>query len=95
MKRIGIILICFCACQSIDEKMLTKAVWQYDSGYKIGQGDFIEFDDSNFCKIRDNVVYYNNQARAEVESVSNYQLDVISIQTREKGVYLNTRQFTK
>jgi len=89
------ILMCLLSCNQFRESTLTENVWLYESGFKISDGDFLEFDDSNYCKVRNNIIYYKNNEKAEIECINNIELHVVSLKSGGKGVYVNTKEFLK
>jgi hypothetical protein len=72
--------------------------WQYDKGFKIGAGDFIEFGlDTLVFTLKKDTIFYKGKARAIVTSTNKhfFEMTVKSIDNKEKGFYANTEEFTQ
>lgn len=77
---------------------IRSSLWQYESGFRIGQGDFIEFGiDDNIYEICGNKIFYKNEYKADIVSISKFNstFTIKSIKTNEIGVYTNTNEFLK
>jgi hypothetical protein len=81
-----------------DLEYVRNSSWQHDSGLKIGDSDFLEFEptDSVFI-LRNDTIFYNNMPTAIVVSTNEYlfAMKVRSIDKKEKGYYANTAEFTQ
>ena len=78
-----------------DSNYIKDKLWSYDGGYKIGQGDFLEFRmDTTVFDLRGDTIFYNSKPRAKVTRLNRrlFQMKVESIETGEKGVYLNVEE---
>lgn len=100
MKRsiISIIFIYFIVgCNSIDKKYIESNLWQYEKGFQIGKGDFVEFQKLGLYKISSDTIFKNNQPSAIVIKLDKKSNEMIirSIETKEEGVYVNTDEYRK
>jgi len=46
-----ILLVVLYSCKDANLNYVQSNLWQWDSGYKIGDGDFVEFDTSNYYRL--------------------------------------------
>ena len=78
-----------------DSGYVKDNLWSYNGGFKIGQEDFLEFrmDTTVFGLSRD-TIFYNSKPRARVTRVNRrlFQMEIESIETGEKGTYLNIEE---
>ena len=100
---LAIILLAITACKSSrvtqrDINYIKDNTWQWDRGFKIGEGDMLSFDSgSKVFAINQNLIYYNNSPRAKILKVNKKrnELTVVSLDNKEPGVYINIAEFTK
>jgi len=102
MKKIilYIFLSMMASCNSdpIDLDYIKSSGWQYDRGFKIGEGDFLSFDkESKVFSIKDKTIFYKGQARAIIKRLDkkNNEMIIHSIEGKVSGVYINIAEFTK
>jgi hypothetical protein len=72
--------------------------WLYESGFKIGKGDFVEFIEGDpLFQLKGDTIYFNNKPQAIVVKTNQYlyQMIVSSIDGKYKGEYANTDEFSK
>jgi hypothetical protein len=75
-----------------DSAYVKDKLWSYDGGFKIGQGDFLEFRmGTTVFDLRGDTIFYKSKPRAKVTRLNRrlFQMRVESIETGEKGTYLN------
>jgi hypothetical protein len=82
-----------------DLDYVRKEIWSYEKGFKIGQGDFVDFyetDGESDCKtqtffLRNDTVFYKCLPRATVTRTNKYFGEVVvkSINTKQEGSYSN------
>jgi hypothetical protein len=46
-----------CQSKKVDINYVKSALWQWDKGFKIGDGDFVDFDTSNFHTISHDTIF--------------------------------------
>lgn len=93
----------FFSCKSshVDSEDLSyiKAnTWQWDSGFKVGEGDMLSFDkDSKVFKIENDIIYFKNEPRALIKSVNKkkLKLTITSLDKKSTGVYINIEEYTR
>jgi len=96
--HISICLITLASCNHIDYEYIKKKIWNYDSGYRVGKGDFILFkSDQNLFKIKKDTIYYENRAVALITKLDKklYNLTIKSIESNEIGLYRNDEESLK
>ena len=76
---------------------IKSKTWSYNGGFKIGNGDFIEFEKSNLFEIKDDTIYYNHLPKATIESVDKegFLLKLKSIDGNKKSQYRNIEESFK
>lgn len=77
-----------------DLKYVKEKEWEYDAGFQIGEGDFVEFDSSNFFQLRHDTIFYKGSPRARVLRINKrfYEMKVKSIQGDSLGTYINIEE---
>lgn len=78
---------------NIDNKCVEDNHWLYDSGFQIGEGDFMRFD-LNYS-IKGDTIFYKNIPRAKCKSIFRNELKIESLDSKEKGYYINVEEFTR
>lgn len=78
----------------VDANYVKSKMWSYNGGFKVGQGDFITFDDTKIFDLRGDTIYYNNNPRAIIKSVDkkNFTMKLSSLNGKEIGTYRNTEE---
>lgn len=72
--------------------------WLYESGFKIGEGDFVEFIESDtLFQLKGDTIYFKGQPRGLVVKTNKYfyQMIVSSMDGRYRGEYANTDEFSR
>ena len=79
-----------------DLDYVKEKTWSYDSGFRIGEGDFVSFKDSNLFRLQYDTIYYKGSPKATVKTVNKhfYQMTVTSITGKQAGSYTNIEEFT-
>jgi hypothetical protein len=69
-------------------------MWSYDGGFKIGEGDFVEFEKSGLFKLQQDTVYYKDSPRAIVKRLNKYfyQMTISSLDGKQTGSYTNIEE---
>lgn len=57
LNSIWIIILGLNSCSSIDYKYIRDRWWSYESGYRLGKGDFLVFDDSTEIDIKGDTLF--------------------------------------
>lgn len=93
------ILILFTLCLSFfyfntpNLGYVKKNQWRYESGFKIGNGDFVEFElvDGSF-KIKKDTIFYKDKPRGIIvfTNEKTYVFVIKSIDNHKYGLYINT-----
>ena len=81
-----------------DLEYVKISTWQWDKGFKIGEGDFVSFDgDSLVFALKDDTIYYKKYPKAIIKRINKnyYELIISSIDTKKSGVYINIEEFTR
>ena len=52
-----ILLLAACNHTKVDLTYLKSTTWQWDSGYKIGDGDMVEFDSTGFFALSNDTIF--------------------------------------
>jgi hypothetical protein len=84
------------SCHHIDPNYVQSNLWQWDSGYKIGDGDFVDFDTSAYYNLSHDTIFREGIPNCIVvwTDAKSYQMKVKSF-TGQTGLYINTEEFTK
>lgn len=93
---ISIVVLCSCNKKTVDIDYAKSAVWQWDKGFKIGDGDFVDFDTTNFHTISHDTIFRKVVPICIIIETdkANYLMKVKSL-TGEVGYYEDIEQFTK
>lgn len=81
-----------------DLKYVEANQWQYESGFKIGEGDFVEFSrDNSIFQLKHDTIYFRDKPRAIVTQTNKkfYQMTVTSLDGHATGEYLNTDELSQ
>ncbi len=91
---LGLLISCK---KDINLQYVRDNMWQYDKGMKVGQGDFMEFDDPELFDLQNDTIYYKGKAKAVVTDVSvrDNELTVKDLVTGFNGYYINVIEFTR
>lgn len=76
-----------------DFAYVSQSEWRYDSGFQIGDGEFLYFDANDAdTKIEQDTIFYNGQRTALIKRTypSHLLMVVESLNTKEKGIYRET-----
>ncbi len=95
---ISVIMLISCSSESIDLDYIKSSEWQYDKGFKIGEGDFVSFEKGGkVFDLKDKTIYFKYQPRAIIKTVNkkNKEMIIESLDKKEKGIYINVEEFTK
>lgn len=101
IKNIALSMVLLAACRSenVDINYVKANSWQYDVGFKIGDGDFISFDSNSkiFYLDTNYVIYFKGHPRAIIKKVDKKRNEIIieSLDEKKQGVYININEFTK
>lgn len=82
-------------CQN-DKSYLNKTLWQYHSGHRFADSDFIKFYEP-YWDLRGDTVYHLDEPIGIVTSSSEYweKMTVESLDGEEEGIYLDAAQFLR
>jgi len=85
-----------CKRKEIDFKYVKSSQWQWNKGFKIGDGDFVGFDTTNFHTITHDTIFRKGVPRCIIIEINkaNYLMKVKSLKD-EIGYYDDSEQFTK
>ena len=91
-----ILLFFLYSCKHADLNYVKTNLWQWDSGYKIGDGDFIEFDTSNYYRLSHDTIIREGIPKCTVTwtDAKSYEMKVRSF-NGEYGLYINTEEFSR
>ena len=84
------------SCNQKDLDYVKYNTWQYDSGFKIGDGDFVQFESPEIFKLSQDTIYFKGRPKALVKSTSKKknEMKITSVDTKRSGVYINIKEFT-
>jgi hypothetical protein len=71
---------------------IKQAEWRYNEGYKIGDGDFMDFVTSqDVYYLKNDTIYFKNNPKAIIVSSNKlfFTLTIKSLKDGEKGVYID------
>ena len=77
---------------SSTEKYIEYAEWRYESGFKIGEGDFMDFTTSkDIFFLKNDTIYYKKTPKAIIVSSNKlfYTLTIKSIDNGNVGKYID------
>ena len=99
MKLICILLcltLISCNKKKVDTDYVKSALWQWNKGFRIGDGDFIDFDTTKFHTISHDTIFRKGVPRCVIIETDKkkYLMKVISM-TGEIGYYDDSEEFTK
>lgn len=100
LKVLSILLftigVASCENKKVDIEYVKSALWQWEQGFKIGDGDFVNFDTSDFHTISHDTIFRKGIPRCIIVETnrSKYLMKVKSL-TGEIGYYTDSEQFTK
>jgi hypothetical protein len=102
-KNLLLLLFLFNSCNtkkntSTDIDYVKLNTWQWDIGFKIGEGDFVSFDSASLVfALTHDTIYYKGHPKAIIKKVvkQNNELIVSSIDGNNSGVYINIQEFTR
>jgi hypothetical protein len=104
MQKIGVLIFCFfpillnlsCSNEKPDLKYVKESQWVWDTGFRIGKGDFVEFGKSDLFQLHTDTITYNSKPVCTVISTDKYiySMTVKSFKG-EIGIYADIREFTK
>lgn len=79
---------------SPDLSYVKEKMWSYNGGFKIGKGDFIDFEKSGLFKLQQDTIYYNGEPRAIVSRLNKhfYEMIVSSLDGKQTGTYINIEE---
>ena len=88
------VLVGLSACRRpIDAAYIKTQQWTYEGGFKIGEGDFVQFDIPQLPVFRlvDDTVYYNGKPRAIIVGMTrdSMYIEITSVDGKVKGEYRN------
>ena len=91
-----VLLVVLYSCKHADLNYVQSNLWQWDSGYKIGDGDFVEFDTSNYYRLSHDTILREGIPKCIVvrTDAQNYEMKIKSF-AGQTGIYINTEAFTK
>jgi hypothetical protein len=74
-----------------------KSHWRYEKGIKIGEGDFVDFENDTIFHLKNDTIFYNKKPKVIVKFTSKkfYLLVVKSIKTNEYGTYIDMNGHTE
>jgi hypothetical protein len=80
-----------------DMNYIKENLWQYDYGFKIGNGDFVKFDAGYDYELRHDTIFSKGEPKALVVRTNKYfyQMIITSMDGKLKGEYLNTDEFSQ
>ena len=88
----------FASCESkkADMEYVKTSLWQWDTGFKIGEGDFVDFDTTNFYTISNDTIFRKGVPRCIVIETDKdrYSMKIESL-AGELGYYFDSEEFTK
>ena len=81
--------------EHIDTPYIRSKIWSYDGGFKIGKGDFVQFDEKlKLFDLKGDTIYYDGHPRAIITRLDkgNFEMYVKSIDGTKAGKYRNTEE---
>src|SRR4051812_1193165 len=73
MKSICVFFILFlgCSCNNKHDYAYVRShLWNYDTGFRVGEGDFVEFqNDSKLFELKEDTIFYKGMPREIIKSV--------------------------
>ena len=85
-----------CVRKKVSITYVKSALWQWDKGFKIGDGDFVDFDTTNFHTISHDTIFREGVPRCIIIEAdkANYLMKVRSL-SGKIGYYADSEEFTK
>jgi hypothetical protein len=72
-----------------------EKLWSYGGGFKVGQGDFLEFNqDTTTFHLREDTIFYKLRPRARIIRINKrlFFMTIKAIETNETGTYRNVEE---
>lgn len=90
------LILVSCSGREINDSYIRSATWVYDEGYKVGEGDFVEFDDPDFYQLYNDTIFRKGIPVCRVISASEekHELEIRSF-SGLTGLYIDTKEFSK
>jgi len=85
-----------CTRETFDSSYVKSSLWAWDKGYRIGDGDFVEFDSSNFFFLSHDTILREGVPKCVILEVNKkyFEMEVRSF-SGELGYYRNTAESTQ
>jgi hypothetical protein len=79
---------------SPDLQYIKEKTWSYNSGFKIGEGDFVSFENSDLFQLHKDTIFYKGSAKAIINNLNKhfYEMTINSIDGQQKGTYTNVEE---
>lgn len=79
---------------SPDLQYVKEKTWSYDSGFKIGEGDFVSFDRTKLFQLHQDTIYYRSSPKALINRLNKHfsEMTVSSMDGKQKGTYTNVEE---
>lgn len=92
-------MLTFLACKTegndFDLRYIEDNIWLHDKGLKVGEGDFMQFDDDKFYQLRGDTVFYKGEMRCVIYDLDTVFNILVLKGISSKGYYINTAEFVK
>jgi hypothetical protein len=82
------LLILACS-RVIDVEYVKSKTWSFQGGYKVGNGDFMIFDETTTYELKNDTIFYSGAPKARVIQLDKAKLTlkVKSLKDEQAGVY--------
>lgn len=93
----SVLIFAVSSCNRVDVDYVKSNLWQHEKGFKVGKGDFIDFDNNTVFDLKSDTIYYKGRPRAvivDVDSIENTLL-LFDVESKAEGLYVNTQEFTR
>ncbi len=85
----------FSCANNIDIDYIKSKIWEHDSGFSVGEVDFMTFkNDQILFQLRGDTIYYSGNPKALIKSLDKkyFNLTVTSMDGKESGIYRNQEE---
>ncbi|MFW5879786.1 MAG: hypothetical protein ACOCUV_03070 [bacterium] len=94
ISSISLITGCISGNKNVNIEYIKSNTWQHEKGFKVGEGDFMEFEDTTLYNLKGDTIFYKGERKAVIKSF-NSKYNILKIKGISVGYYINVVEFTK
>lgn len=91
------VILFACKDKPIDTVYVKSALWSWSKGFKVGDGDFIEFEKSNFYTLKGDTILRKGVPRATIIKLDkkNFLMKIKTLDGKQEGEYRDEAESLK